>query len=457
MGQVKRHFAFPVATLMGVIVLAGQLARAATPVDAVPNDSMPYWSSDARQLAFQRESPRIDNGHVLFTPAGLGVEVDIIGTGRARGWRPGGDELLIETDGFTSIRDAADRQIGSVPGTDATWSPDGGHIAYLQDDALYVADATGAGQRLLQTGVSPPSADLTGPVWSADGAQIAIAAVTSTASSAILTVPVDGSAAAGAIFDGPGDNVNPSWSPDGSHIAFERNDTGHWSIWLVAPSGADAHEAIGGSANNRFPQFGPAPDRLAFISDRQHIPGAATPYRYALYVQIFGDTEPTKLVDDVHPDSPPRWSPTGAEIAVAAGQECRRFGIYVVGSESPAQPHRRSNQCRFEGGPGDDLLNGTPYFDIIRGLGGNDRIIAGAGNDRIEGNGGNDRISAGAGDDFVFGGPGNDILSGGSGNDTIVGGPGRDRIGCGPGNDTAYIGPGDTTVQCEHLHRSKSG
>src|SRR5712691_9660113 len=180
---MKRRFAFPVAALVGMIVLAGQLARAAMPVDAVPNDSIPYWSSDARQLAFQRESPRIDNGHVLFTPAGLGVEVDIIGTGRARGWRPGGDELLIEADGLTSIRDAADRQIGSVPGTDATWSPDGGHIAFLQDDALYVADATGADPRLLQTGVSPPSADLTGPVWSPDGAQIAIAAVTSTASS----------------------------------------------------------------------------------------------------------------------------------------------------------------------------------------------------------------------------------------------------------------------------------
>ena len=51
-------------------MLAGQLARAAAPVNAVPNDSLPYWSWDARQLAFQRESPRADNGHVLFSAAG---------------------------------------------------------------------------------------------------------------------------------------------------------------------------------------------------------------------------------------------------------------------------------------------------------------------------------------------------------------------------------------------------
>lgn len=452
---MKTRFAFLVVALVGVLVLAGQLARAAMPRDAVPNDSIPYWSWNARQLAFQRESPRIDDGHVLFTPAGHGAEVDVIGTGRARGWRPGGDELLIDTAGLTSVRDAADRQIGSVPGTDATWSPDGGRIAYLQDDSLYVADATGANRSLLRTGVSIPGSDLTGPVWSPDGSQIAIAAATSSTSSAILTVPVDGSDSGGAIFDGPGDNVNPSWAPDESRIAFERNYSGNWTIWFVAPSGADAHEAIGGSANNRFPQFGPAPDRLAFISDRLLIPGEASPFRYALYVQIFGDRKPMKLVDDVHPESPPRWSPTGAQLAVAAGQECRRWGIYVVRSNSSAQPHRRSNQCRFEGGSGNDLLIGTPYFDIFDGLDGNDQIIAGAGDDRIEGNNGNDRIAAGAGDDFVFGGPGDDILSGGSGNDTIVAGPGRDRIGCGPGDDTAYIGPGDTTVQCEHVHRAR--
>ena len=435
-------------------MLAGQLARAAAPVIAVPNDSLPYWSWDARQLAFQRESPRADNGHVLFSAAGHGGESDVVGSGQARGWRPGGDELLVQSGGLTTVRDAADRQVGSVPGTDATWSPDGGRIAYLKGDALYVASATGADERLLRAGISLPAPDLTGPIWSPDGTEIVIAAATSPSSSAILAMSADGSGDPRVLFDGAGDNVNPSFAPDGARVAFERDYAGPWSIWFVGPDGSDAHEAIGGGANNRFPQFGTAPDRLAYISDRQHIPGEASQFRYALYVQVFGESRSAKLVDDVHPDSPPRWSPTGAQLAVAAGQECRRWGIYVVGSQAPAQPHRRSNQCRFEGTPGADTLNGTPYFDILNGLGGDDFIVAGAGNDRIEGNGGNDRIAAGAGNDAVFGGPGDDILSGGSGNDTIVGGPGADKIGCGPGNDTAYVGPGDTVRDCEHVHRS---
>ena len=449
-----RQLALLVAGLVLVLVLAGQLARAAAPEAAVPNDSLPYWSWDARQLAFNRESPRNDDGHVLFSPAGRGAETDVVGPGLARGFRPGGGELLVQTGGVTTVRDAADRQIADVIGTDATWSPDGGRIAYLQGDALYAADATGANALLLRTGISPPAPDLTGPVWSPDGTEVAIAAATSATTSAILAVKTDGSGDSRVLFDGAGDNVNPSWAPDDARIAFERDAAGPWTIWFVASDGSDPHEAIGGGADNRFPQFGPAPDRLAYISDRQHIPGEASKFRYALYVQVFGESRSTKLVDDVHPDSPPRWSPTGAQIAVAAGEECLRWGIYVVSSEAPAQAHRRSNQCRLEGGPGGDTLEGTPYFDIVNGLGGNDYIVAGAGSDRIEGGTGNDRVAAGAGNDVVFGGPGDDTLSGGSGNDMIVGGPGKDKIGCGPGNDTASIGPGDTVRDCEHVHRS---
>src|SRR3989440_8076965 len=177
-----RRLALLVAGLVGVLVLPGQLARAAAPVNAVPNDSLPYWSWDARQLAFQRESPRADNGHVLFSAAGHGEETDVVGAGRARGWRPAGDELLVQSGGLTTVRDAADRQVGSVPGTDATWSPDGGRIAYLKGDALYVAGATGADERLLRTGISVPAPDLTGPIWSPDGTEIVIAAATSPSS-----------------------------------------------------------------------------------------------------------------------------------------------------------------------------------------------------------------------------------------------------------------------------------
>jgi Ca2+-binding RTX toxin-like protein len=221
--------------------------------------------------------------------------------------------------------------------------------------------------------------------------------------------------------------------------------SGRWTIWLVAPDGTAPHEAIGGGADNRFPQWSPADGRLAFVSDRGGV--------WGLYVGAPQGTQ-QELMGAVAPDSPARWSPDGAALAVAATGDCRRFGIYVVSSSAPSRPARRSNQCRIDGTSGPDVLRGTPYYDVINGHGGGDSLFAGNGDDIVYGGPGDDAIGGGPGNDLIYGGPGNDVLSGATGNDIIYAGPGRDRIGCGPGNDTAYIGPGDTTRDCEHVHRS---
>lgn len=446
-----------VLVLSVVLALAGS---AASPV-AVPRDTEPWWAPQGTTLAFQRASAGLGSGDVLFTPAVRGRDVDIIGPGRARGFRPGSGELLVETGSSTSVRDASDRQVGSVAGTDATWSPDGTQIAFLEGDVLAVSTASGADARPLAKGIAPPSSDVTGPVWSPDGSAIAIATA-SAAGSALEIVPVDGTKSTVA-FDGAGENVNPSWSQDGSTLAFERNESGRWTIWLVAPNGSGAHEAIGGSSNNRFPQWSPVDGRLAFLSDR----GGA----YALFVGT-PDGPAQELIGAVAPDSPARWSPSGAALAVSSARDCRRFGIYVVDSSPPANPVRRSNQCRIDGTAGADFIEGTPYYDLVYGNGGNDSIFAGngddvvyggagddkigggPGNDLLDGGAGNDVLSGSIGNDVIYGGPGNDNIGGGPGNDTIYGGPGRDTINCGPGNDTAYIGPGDTVRSCEHVHRS---
>ncbi len=428
---------------LATAVVAG-IARAAPAPVTAPRDTDPWWSPQGTTIAFQREAPTLASSDVLFAPVLRGPEVDILGAGRPRGFRPGSGELLLETGSSTSVRNASDQQIGTVPGIDATWSPDGTRIAFLQGDALSVSAANGADVQQLAHGIVPPSADVTGPVWSPDGASIVIA-MASTAGSALEIVPVDGSRPHVA-FDGAGANVNPSWSHDGSTLAFERNVSGRLAIWLVAPDGTGAHEAIGGTANNRFPEWSPVDGRLAFLSDRS---GA-----YALYAGT-PDGAAQELIGAVSPDAPARWSPSGNALAVSSARDCGRFGIYVVSSSPPVKPVRRSNQCRIDGTEAGDFITGTPYYDLIYGNAGNDAIFAGNGADVVYGGAGNDRIGGGPGNDVIDGGPGNDVLSGGTGNDVIHGGPGFDKIGCGPGNDTAYIGPGDTARACEHVHRSK--
>jgi Ca2+-binding RTX toxin-like protein len=394
---------------------------------SVPNDSQPYWSPDARQLAFDRETT---TGHVLFTPVVAGDEADIIGEGAVRGYRPGGRELLVTVGTTTSVRDTADRQIATIDGTDATWSPDGTRVAYVRGTTLYAADASGANEQQLADGVTGVPADVNGPVWSPDGTQVAFATT-----GGLVVAQADGSSSQVVDTDV---GANPSWSANGSWIAFERDG----AIWLVHPNGADPTQVLSGDPGYRFPQWAPAGDRLAYVRGHE------------LDVVTVGE-RPQTLLAGVDSESPPRWSPDGTQLAVAANGECKRLGITVVQSQLPAQPRRRSNQCRFDGTAGGDYIETTPYLDIVNAFGGNDRIIAGNGDDRIDAGPGNDSVSAGPGNDVVYGGPGNDILSGGTGDDVVYAGPGRDKIGCGPGRDTAYIGPGDTVRDCERVIRTK--
>ncbi len=463
MSRVIRHLALVVAGLVTVLVVAGQLARADVPKTHLRNDSNPYWSSDARTVAFQRETGGFNE--VGVAAAGHGPTA-WVGPGVPRGWRPGGTELLVESGSATIVEASDGRQLAYMNATSATWSPDGGRIAYLRDGSLYVSDSTAAHERQLFGQTGRPSADSAGPVWSPDGSEIVLATA-----EGLRIVEADGSGSR-IVFGGTTDAVNPSWSPDGKTIAFERGDGPSWVIWLVDSSGQNAHAVTAFGSNSRFPQWSPTGSRLAFISDRQHVPGGATQFQYALYVDTLDGNKVKKIEDDVHPITPPRWSPTGAQIAYAAGQECRRWGIYVVNPDTPQRDRRRTNLCRFVGTAGNDVLNGTGYSDIIRGLAGNDRIFAGAGNDRIEGNGGNDTISAGPGSNAVFGGPGNDTITAGNGRDLLEGGPGRDTIkagggndrieardgfrdviDCGPGNDTAEVDRLDVVRDCEHVLR----
>lgn len=132
---------------------------------------------------------------------------------------------------------------------------------------------------------------------------------------------------------------------------------------------------------------------------------------------------------------------------------------YVGTTATPAgasHSHCTREAATILGTPGDDVLEGTDRQDIILGLGGDDRIVAGGANNEYQ----YDRICGGAGDDVlvgyqestaddphtetsavVMGGPGNDRLlggielNGGPGNDELRGGDGRDQLWGGPGND----------------------
>src|SRR5947207_12933502 len=82
---VKRHLALLIVGLVAVLVLAGHLARAAAgPGPDDPQDSLPAWSSNGVDVAFERGGASL--AARVFDMAAGGRSVHVVQDGTLRGW-----------------------------------------------------------------------------------------------------------------------------------------------------------------------------------------------------------------------------------------------------------------------------------------------------------------------------------------------------------------------------------
>jgi Tol biopolymer transport system component len=186
------------------------------------------------------------------------------------------------------------------------WSADGQKIAFHAwgDYTIRVIDADGSNERVLGRGLFPS--------WSPNGTKIAFFYSAAGTQGGIFVMNADGTGVTRLVsneFANPGDTVQtPSWSPDGQSIAFVRaNYDQPWSVHILDLEQStirhvNLFEAVGDSQ----PRWSPIGSRLLL-----HLPLFRSGWA-AVSVNPDGSGRETHFNEPYlgHPD----WSPDGKTI-----------------------------------------------------------------------------------------------------------------------------------------------
>jgi Tol biopolymer transport system component len=126
------------------------------------------------------------------------------------------------------------------------------------------------------------------------------------------------------ITNSAGDDRDPSWSPDGSRIAFSSKRDGNWQIYVMDADGSNQIRVTVDNLHNDMPSWSPDGKQILYQSS----PGKGTSIRL---VNIDGtnDQALTKY-SDKREDLYPHWSPDGQSIVFSSFGGGSTAGIYVM-------------------------------------------------------------------------------------------------------------------------------
>jgi serine/threonine protein kinase/Tol biopolymer transport system component len=265
----------------------------------------------------------------------------------------------------------APHRVGSVEAYDATWSPDGQHLAYAYGGAIYLARHDGSSARKLTTA----DGFISGPRFSPDGSRLrfTVRSVDSLTSS-LWEVAINGAGLRPLL---PGWHQEPgeccgSWTADGRYFFFAAYRNGRSDIWALeekpgllqkknqlplqitagpvsysAPVASPDHSrlfVIGEQPRAELQRYDPKLRQFApylggvsagemdFSRDRQWIAYQGYPDDTLWRSRVDG-SEKLQLSSPPMLAAMPRWSPDGKQVAFVGASPGSVGKIFLVSSE----------------------------------------------------------------------------------------------------------------------------
>ena len=299
-------FVLSLFALAGVISVGLiRLGRAAPPA-AVAGSGRAFLTDGSHE---DMAAYWIDTGQIYFSRS--------LSTTRTESW-------TMNADGTNAHR--ANAQITSL--LHGRWSPDGKRVVFTKDDdqgkTIYLADADGTHEK--------PLPFVAGNLdWSPDGSRFVYEARTAPQVSEIFmyTLATENSVN----LTGSIPSADPSFSSDGTHIAFTSWRDGNAEIYVMDADGSHIRRLTNHPAFDSFPVFSPDDTQIAFQSNRQggHV---------EIYLQNLNDHSPPRRL--THSTSttglmPKCWSPDGTRMLVYTSQHGKNQIELIDVEPFPAQ------------------------------------------------------------------------------------------------------------------------
>ena len=185
----------------------------------------------------------------------------------------------------------------------SSWSPDGTRMAFKRRDAVWVVNADGSGLQSL------------------------------------TEIVTDGH-----------NSTQPAWSPDGMQLLFRDNTAlapvNVADIWIMDADGTHSHPVVMRPGDERYPSFSPDGTRIAFRGDADGIDASGDE---EIYVADADGSNVVALTDDGVADSAPSWSPDGARIAFESERDGPDREIYVMNADGSGVVQLTDNEVHDEG------------------------------------------------------------------------------------------------------------